>query len=151
MHKKKLIIIAVLLGLTALSCGKRPPQQPAIAGGSAVASLRAIVSAYEIKDISSFSGKIARDFPDREAFLRTVAAVFGKYDSIMFRVQYTKMLIMIEEAGGIRLTFTWDAEWRVSDRLTKDGGRVTFVFDPAGSLLRSIEGKDPFAPDEKRL
>lgn len=151
MHKKKLLIITVLLGLTALSCGKKPPQQPAIAGGSAAATLRAIVSAYEIKDISSFSEKIARDFPDREAFLRTVAAVFGKYDSIKFRVQHTKMLIMIEEAGGIRLTFTWDAEWRIGERMTKDGGRVTFLFDPAGALLRSIEGKDPFAPDEKRL
>lgn len=149
MHKKTLLIIMALLALAASSCGKKPPQQPALLGGSAIASLRTIVSAYEREDMSSFSEKIARDFPERETFLRSVAAVFEKYDSIKFWVQYPKMLIMIEETGRMRLTFTWDAEWRIGERMTKDGGRVTFVFDPTGSQLRTIDGKNPFVPAEE--
>jgi hypothetical protein len=94
---------------------------------------------------------VSDGFRDREAFAKSLNAVFAKYDTIRFNIQYTKMLIMIEEKGQIRTAFNWDAEWLAAGgALQKNGGRVTFVFDPGNFKLLSIDGKNPFVPAEKQ-
>ncbi len=147
-----------ILSLIALSCllislsacaEKKPPQQAALQGRLILSSIRELVQAYEKQDIGDFMGRVSRTYQDREAFEKTVASVFSKFETIRFTVQYTKMLIMIADKGNIQATFTWDGEWQAGGGNTrKDGGRVTLVFDPGEFKLLSIEGKNPFVPAE---
>jgi hypothetical protein len=90
---------------------------------------------------------VAPGYKDREALSSSLASVFSKNETIRFNIQYTKMLIMVEEKGPIRTTFNWDGEWHaVGGATQKNGGRVTLVFDPGSFKLVSIDGKDPFVP-----
>jgi hypothetical protein len=139
-----LIILAVLLASSA--CGaKKPPEQAAIKSRNVLSVLREMNSSYEKKNLDAFLTGVAADFPEREAFAKSVAGVFAKYETIQFNIQYTRMLIMIEDKGRIKTTFTWDAQWKTAEGTSvKDGARVTLVFEPAGYKLASIEGKNPF-------
>ena len=145
--------IVSLLALTALlfvapACSeKKPPEQSAIKGKSVLSALRAIRSAYEKKDLSSFMDNVAPGYQDRQALSKSLASVFLKNETIHFNIQYTKMLITVEEKGPIKATFNWDGEWlAVGGTTQKNGGRVTLVFEPGSVKLMSIDGKDPFVP-----
>jgi hypothetical protein len=145
--------IVSLLALTALlfvapACSaKKTPDQSAVKGRSILAVLKNMRSAYEKKDLSTFMDNVAPGYQDREALSKSLADVFLKNETIHFNIQYTKMLIMVEEKGPIKATFNWDGEWiAVGGTTQKNGGRVTLVFGPGSSKLMSIEGKDPFVP-----
>jgi hypothetical protein len=145
--------IVSLLALTALllvapACsGNNPPDPSAVKGKNVLSALRDIRSAYEKKDLSSFMGNVAPGYQDREALSRSLADVFLKNETIRFNIQYTKMLILVEEKGTITATFNWDGEWiAVGGTTQKNGGRVTLVFETGSFKLISIEGKDPFVP-----
>ena len=146
-----LLVIAALL-LTASACSsKKPPELSAIRSKNVLSALREMSASYEKKDLSAFMSDVSVGFRDREAFAKSLTAVFAKYETIRFNIQYTKMLIMIEEKGPIRATFNWDAEWLAAGGTTqKNGGRVTLVFDPGSFKLQSIDGKNPFVPAEKQ-
>ena len=89
--------------------------------------------AYEQKDLDAFLSDVSASYPGRASFAKSLAEVFAKYETIHFNVQYAKMIIMIEQKGPVRTTFTWDAEWQMAGGGTmKDGGRVTLVFEPGG-------------------
>jgi len=142
-----------LLALTALlfvapSCSaKKTPDQSALKGRNILAVLKDMRSAYEKKDLHSFMDNVAPGYQDREAYSKSLADVFLKNETIHFNIQYTKMLIMVEEKGPIKATFNWDGEWiAVGGTTQKNGGRATLVFGPGSSKLMSIEGKDPFVP-----
>jgi predicted small lipoprotein YifL len=142
-----LLSIAALLFTTAACSEKKPPEPAAIKGKNVLSTLRDMRSAYEKKDLSSFMDNVAPGYPDREALSRSLAAVFAKNETIRFNIQYTKMLIMVEDKGPIKTTFNWDGEWlAVGGTTQKNGGRVTLVFDPASFKLTSIDGKNPFVP-----
>jgi hypothetical protein len=145
--------IISLLALTALlvvapACSaKKTPDQSAVKGKNILAVLKTMRSAYEKKDLSSFMDNVAPGYPDREALSKSMADVFLKNETIHFNIQYTKMLITVEEKGAVKATFNWDGEWiAVGGTTQKNGGRVTLVFGPGNSKLMSIEGKDPFIP-----
>jgi len=142
-----LLAVAALL-FTASACSeKKPPELTAVRGKNVLSTLRDMRSAYEKKDLSSFMDNVAPGYKDREAFSKSLAAVFLKNKTIHFNIQYTKMLIMVEEKGAIKTTFNWDGEWlAVGGTTQKNGGRVTLVFDPGSFKLTSIDGKDPFVP-----
>lgn len=150
MKRTTVIFSMLLLIFFSTACSKKPPQPPAIIGEGLLTSLRSIAAAYEKKDIEAFMAGVSKDFAERDILRRSLTGVFAQYDSIRFSIQHTKMLIMIDEKTGPKISFTWDAEWRKGARILKDGGRVTFVFDKKGELLKSIEGKNPFVPVEKR-
>lgn len=142
-----LLAIAALLFTTSACSEKKPPEQAAVKSKNLLSALRAIGKAYEKKDLSSFMDNVAPGYQNREALSRSLAAVFLKNETIHFNIQYTKMLILVEEKGPIKATFNWDGEWlAVGGTTQKNGGRVTLVFDPGSFKLMSLDGKDPFVP-----
>jgi hypothetical protein len=147
-----LVAIAALL-LTTSSCStKKPPDRSAVQGRNVLSALRDIRSAYEKKDVSSFMDVVAPDYQEREALSRSLADVFSQNKTIHFNIQYTKMLITVQEKGPIKATFNWDGEWiAVGGTTQKNGGRVTLVFEPGSFKLMSIEGKDPFIPQPAEM
>jgi hypothetical protein len=146
------LIIAVLMLFSAVACSKKtPPTQAALQAQGALLTLRDLTGAYEKKQLSSFMDKVSKDYPDRQAFSQSVAGIFTKYDTIRFTVQYTKMVVMIDEKANMKMKFNWDGEWQTAGgRIVKDGGGVSFVFDPKGARLLSLEGKNPFIPQESQ-
>ncbi len=148
---QRIFLIFLLLSLVVFSaaCSKKPPQPPALIGGEVLSSLRSIAAAYEKKDLDAFMSGISRDFAERDQLRRSLSWVMDRYDTIRFSIQHTKMLMMIDEKTGPKVSFTWDAEWQKGSKTLKDGGRVTFVFDKKGDLLKAIEGRNPFIPVEK--
>jgi len=141
-----LILTAVLITQTACS-SKKPPEQTAVKSKSILSVVRDLNTTYEKKSLDSFMAEVAPSFPDREPFSRSLASVFSKYETIHFNIQYTKMIIMIENKGLTRASFNWDAEWIAAGGLSqKNGGRVTLVFEPGTFKLRAIDGKNPFLP-----
>lgn len=137
-------VFAVVVIFPACS-GKKPPEQAAVKSKNVLSVLRGLDKSYEQKDLDAFLSDVSEGFPDRPAFKKSLTEVFSKYETVHFNIQYAKMLIMIEEKGPIRTTFTWDAEWlTAAGSAVKDGGRVTLVFEPDGFKLASIDGKNPF-------
>jgi hypothetical protein len=146
-----LLTIAALLFTASACSSKKPLEQSAIRGKNVLSVLRELNASYEKKDHRAFMSDVSGGFRDREAFSKSLIAVFAKYDTIHLNIQFTKMLIMIEEKGQIRATFNWDAEWLAAGGATqKNGGRVTLVFEPGSFKLQSIDGKNPFVPAEKQ-
>ncbi len=142
-----LAIIALLIITTSACSSKKTPDQSSIKTKNILSALRDIGKAYEKKDLSSFMDNVAPGYQDREALSSALAAVFLKNETIRFNIQYTKMLIMVQEKGPIKATLNWDGEWlAVGGTTQKNGGRVTLVFDPGSFKLMSIDGKNPFVP-----
>jgi len=142
-----LLAITALLFTTSACSAKKTPDQSAVKGRNILAVLKDLRSAYEKKSLSSFMDNVAPGYQDREALSKSLADVFLKNETIHFNIQYTKMLITVEEKGPIKATFNWDGEWiAVGGTTQKNGGRATLVFAPGSSKLMSIEGKDPFVP-----
>ena len=145
-----LTILSLLLTSTACSA-KKPLEPSALKSKNVLSALRALSASYEKKDLSAFLSDVSDGFRERETFAQSLTTVFAKYEAIQFNIQYTKMLIMIEEKGQIRTAFNWDAEWLAAGgAMQKNGGRVTFAFDPGSFKLQSIDGKNPFVPVEKQ-
>jgi hypothetical protein len=137
-------VFSMLIVFPACS-GKKPPEQAAVKTKSVLSVLRGMNKAYEQKDLDAFMSDVSASYPDRASFAKSLAEVFVKYEAVHFNIQYAKMLIVIEEKGQTRTTFTWDAEWLTRGGGTlKDGGRVTLVFEPSDFKLVSIDGKNPF-------
>ncbi len=142
-----LLALATLLCTTSACSAKKPPEQTAIKSKNILAALRDIDKAYEKKDLASFMDNVAPGFQDREALSKSLTGVFLKNETIRFNIQYTKMLITVEEKGPIKATFNWDGEWlAVGGTTQKNGGRVTLIFDPGSFKITSIDGKNPFVP-----
>jgi hypothetical protein len=137
-------VFAMLIVFPACS-SKKPPEQAAIKSKNVLSVLKAMNKSYEQKDLDAFLSDVSASYPGRQAFAKSLTEVFAKYETVHFNVQYAKMLIVIEEKGPIRTTFTWDAEWLTGGGgALKDGGRVTLVFEPVSFKLASIDGKNPF-------
>jgi hypothetical protein len=137
-------IVVMILASSACS-SKKPPEQAAVRSKNVLSNLRELSNAYEKKDLDAFMADVSAAYPDRDKFTKTLTTVFAKYETIRFNVQYAKMIIMIEQKGPIRATFTWNAEWTMSGGdIMKDGGRVTLVFDTGTFKLASVDGKNPF-------
>ena len=136
----------IILLITASACSaKKPIEQTAYKSKTILSVLRDMDKYYEKKDLDSFLSDVSASYDKREAFAKSLAAVFSKYETIHFNIQYAKMIILIDQASKMRATFTWDAEWTgAGGTSVKDGGRVTLVFEPGDFKLLSIEGKNPF-------
>jgi hypothetical protein len=141
------LTITVFLLTTAACSEKKPPTQSAVKGSSVISVLRDISHMYEKKSLPGFMNSVSDNFKDRKALSAALESVFHKYETVRFTVQYTKMIIMVDVKGTARADFNWDSEWQTAGgSIQKDGGRVTFVFDPKDGKLVSIDGKNPFVP-----
>jgi hypothetical protein len=137
-----------LLLFSAAACSeKKPPTQVAVKSGNVISTLRDLSHMFEKKNLPGFMNSVSDNYKDRQALSASLEPVFAKYESVRFTVQYAKMLIMIDEKGTTKAAFNWDSEWKTAGgSAQKNGGRVTFVFDPKDSKLVSIDGKNPFIP-----
>jgi hypothetical protein len=146
MHRSLSVIVLTALLLSPLACSsKKAPDQSAVRGRNILSVLREMSRSYETKDLDTFLSDVSDTYPDRAALAKALTAVFGKYETIHFNIQYTRLIILIEQKGPTRAMFTWDAEWqKPGGSALKDGGRVTMVFDTGSNKLLSIDGKNPF-------
>jgi hypothetical protein len=142
-------IITALL-FTAAACGEKKITDPsAIKSKNILSVLRDLSQSYEKKDLNAFMSNVADSYPEREAFSGALAGLFANYEAIHFSLQYTKMVIMVQDRGQIKVSCNWDAEWLAPKGTSqKSGGRVTYVFDPGSFKLVAIEGQNPFIPVE---
>jgi hypothetical protein len=146
MNRIQSCLAVIILLITASACSaKKPIEQTAYKSKTMLSVLRDMDKYYEKKDLDSFMADVSNSFGDREAFSKSIATVFSKYESIHFNIQFAKMIILIDPASKMRVTFTWDAEWTAAGGTSvKDGGRVTLIFEPGDFKLISIDGKNPF-------
>jgi len=153
MNRILVFLIATTLLLTTAACSeKKLPAVAAAKSKNMLTVLRELDDTYQKKDLAGFMAQVAPVYPDREALSSSLAAVFGKYETISLNIQYTKMLIMIEEKGKVRTTFNWDGTWRkTGGDIQKDGGRVTLIFAPGDFKLLAIDGKNPFVPTANKV
>ena len=139
------LLFACLLVVSACG-GKKPPDPSAIKGKGILSVLRDMTKAYGEKSLDSFMANVSDDYPDRNGFSAALASVFANHDTVHFNVQYTKMLILVQDKGRITVSCNWDAEWLARGTTRKGGGRITFAFDGVTLKLVAIEGKNPFIP-----
>ena len=142
-------VIALFLALMLSSCGTVPLGKAGLQGENVLSAVRELTGAYEKRNIEAFMEKISTAYPDREGFGKSVETIFSTYQSIHIKLHYTKILVMVQEKGNIKATFTWEGEWQTSGgKIVKDGARVTLVFDPGTFKLLGIDGKNMFIPSD---
>jgi len=146
MRRLVTLFFSIVFLMASFACSsKKLPEQTAVKSKNILTSLREMTRAYENKDLDTFLSGISDQYRDRDAFAKSLTGVFAKYENIHFNIQYTRMIILIEQNGQIAATFTWDAEWQTAGGASvKDGSRVTLIFDPKNNKLLSIDGKNPF-------
>ena len=145
------IVITTLLLATGACSGKKQPEQATVKTKSALSALRSMVGAYEKKDLPVFMADVANNYQDRKAFSGSLSAIFSKYESIRLNIQYTKMIILVQENGQVKASFNWDGEWLANGTTQKNSGRATLVFEGGGFKLLSIDGKNPFIPQQGEM
>ena len=142
------LLMLISLFFTTSACSeKKAPTQSAVKGSAVVNALRDMSHMFEKKNLPGFMNLVSDSFKDRQAFSASLEAVFKKYDTVQFTVQYPKMIIMVDEKGATRADFNWNSEWQTGGgSVQKNSGRVAFIFDPGDGKLASIDGKSPFIP-----
>lgn len=153
MNRMLVLIITATLLLAAMACSeKKLPAVAATKSRNMLSVLRELNDAYQKKDLADFMAQVAPLYPEREALSSSLATVFSKFETVSLNIQYTKMLVMIEEKGTVRTTFNWEGAWhKAGGDVQKDGSRVTLVFAPGDFKLLAIEGKSPFVPTESKV
>ena len=152
MNRAAVSIVFITLVLLISACGKVPLGPVGIQGENVLAAVRDLTKAYEGRDLDAFMEKVSTAYPDRESFRTSVEKIFATYQTIKFRLHYTKMLIVVQDKGNIKATYTWEGEWKTSGgKIVKDGARVTLVLDPGAYKLLGIEGKNPYLPTENPI
>jgi hypothetical protein len=145
-------VIALFLALMISSCGKVALGPVGLQSEKILSAMRELKGAYERRDIDAFMDKVSTAYPDREGFKRKVETIFSTYQNIRLKLHDNKMIVLIQDKGNIKATFTWEGEWKTSGgRIVKDGARVTLVLDPGVYKLLNIEGTNMFVPSEGPL
>ncbi len=152
MNRTAVSIVVITLALLTSACGKVALGPVGLQGENVLAAVRDLTKAYERRDLDAFMEKVSTAYPDREAFRTSVEKVFATYQTISFKLHYTKMLVVIQEKGNIKATLTWEGEWKTAGgKIVKDGARVTLVLDPGVYRLLGIEGKNLYLPSESPM
>jgi hypothetical protein len=153
MNRILVFFVATTLLLTVTACSeKKLPAIAATKSKNMLTVLRDLDDTNQKKDRAGFLAQVDPAYPEREALSSSLATVFSKYETVALNIQYTKMLIMIEEKGKVRTTFNWDGIWqKAGGDVAKDGGRVTLVFAPGDFKLLAIDGKNPFVPTGNKV
>lgn len=142
-------VFTLFFAVMSSSCGTVPLGKAGLQGESTLSAIRDLTGAYERRDIEAFMEKVASAYPEREVFRTSVEKLFATYQKIHFKLHFTKILVMIQEKGNIKATFTWEGEWQTAGgKIVKDGARVTLVFEPTTHKLLGIDGKNMFLPSD---
>jgi hypothetical protein len=142
-------IIVFILALMMSSCSTVPLGKAGLQGEGTLGAIRDLTGAYERRDLDASMEKVAPAYPEREAFQTSVEKVFTTYQTIHLKLHFTKILVMVQEKGNIKATFTWEGEWQTTGgKIVKDGARVTLVLDPGTYKLLGIDGKNLFIPSD---
>jgi hypothetical protein len=145
------IIMAIVFSTSACSA-KKPLDLSAVKTKNVLSVLKDLTQFYEAKNLDSFMAYVTTDYQERELFSRSLTEVFAKYKTIHFNIQYTRMLVTIQDRGQIKVSCNWDAEWVApAGTSQKSGGRATFSFDQTNFKLVAIDGKNPFIPTENTM
>jgi hypothetical protein len=149
MNRPFTAVIVLILALILSSCSTVPLGKAGIQGESTLAAVRDLTGAYERRELEAFMEKVAPAYPEREAFRTSVEKIFSTYQTIRFKLHFTKILVMVQDKGNIKATFTWEGEWQTTGgKIVKDGARVTLILDPGTYKLLSIDGKNMFIPSD---
>lgn len=149
MNRPFTAVIVLILALILSSCSTVPLGKAGLQGESTLAAVRDLTGAYEKREFDAFMDKISTAYPDREGFGKSVEKVFSTYQTIRFKLHFTKILVMVQDKGNIKATFTWEGEWRTTGgKIVKDGARITLVFDPGTYKLLAVDGKNMFIPSD---
>lgn len=149
MNRSFTAAIFLFLALMISSCATAPLGKAGLQGEATLAAVRDLTSVYERRDLDAFMEKVASAYPEREAFRKSVEKTFSTYQTIRFKLHFTKILVMVQDKGNIKATFTWEGEWQTTGgRIVKDGARITLVFDPGTYKLLGIDGKNMFIPSD---
>jgi hypothetical protein len=149
MHRSRTGIIALTLAVMAAACATTPLGKAGLQGEHTLAAVRDLTASYEQRNVDAFMDKVSTAYPEREELRRSVERIFSLYQTIRFKVHYTKMVVLVQDKGNIKATFTWEGEWSTSGgKIVKDGARVTLVLDPGVYKLLGIEGKNPYVPSD---
>jgi hypothetical protein len=104
---------------------------------------------YGKKNHSGFMSLVSDKYPERQAFAASLESAFSRYQTVQFTVQFTKMFVTVEEGGMTKAAFNWDGSWESpGGNMVRNSGRATFVFESKSAKLASIEGKNPFIPQQ---
>jgi hypothetical protein len=145
---KRRIALSIFLSLFILSFACSSTKTPEVSldsSKSVLGVLRAMKQSYESMNLDAFLSYVSDAFPGRTAFAKNLGGVFSRYSTINFTINYAKLIVIVDKDGTVKPTFTWDAAWvGANGSVVKDGGRVTLVFDAAGTSLVAIEGRNPF-------
>jgi hypothetical protein len=101
-RKLGVLLFSLLLVLVSASCGKAPLGPVGLQGDNVLAAVRDLAKSYERRDLDAFMEKVSTAYPDRESFRTSVEKVFASYQTISFKLHYTKMLVMIQDKGNIK-------------------------------------------------
>jgi hypothetical protein len=151
---RKCTVLFLLLSvvLAASGCGKVSLGPVGLQAENILTAVRDLKGAYERRDIDAFMDKVSMAYPDREDFQRKVEKIFSTYQTIRLKLHDNKMMVLVQDKGNIKPTFTWEGEWKTSGgRIVKDGARITLVLDPGVYKLLNIEGTNMFVPSEISL
>ncbi len=147
---KRMLSLAALIVVLVLfsSCSdKKAPGQELAKSRDVLSVLRSLNKSYDAKNLNAFMDDVSGAYKGRDAFSKSLGAVFTRYKTVHLSINYSKMIILMDQAGQIKPTFTCEAEWVAADGASqKDGARVTLVFEPKDYKLVSIDGKNPFVP-----
>jgi hypothetical protein len=152
MNRSFTTFIAIFLALMISSCSTAPLGKAGIQGEGTLTAIRDLTSTYERRDLEAFMDKISSAYPDREGLGKSVEKIFSTYQTIRFKLHFNKILVMVQEKGNIKATFTWEGEWKTTGgKIVKDGARVTLVFDPGTYKLLGIDGTNMFVPSDNPI
>jgi len=142
-------VITIVLALMLYACSTVPLGKAGLQGEGTLAAIRDLTGAYERRDLDGFMEKVASSYPEQEAFRTSVEKIFASYQTIHFKLHFTKILVFVQDKGNIKATFTWEGEWRTTGgKIVKDGARVTLVLEPGTYKLVGIDGKNMFIPSD---
>jgi len=149
MKRSYAAVITLLLVFVISSCATSPLGKAGLQGEGTLAAIRDLTGAYEQRKFDAFMEKISTAYPDRDGFGKSVDKIFSTYQIIRYKLHFTKIIVLVQDKGNIKATFTWEGEWKTTGgRIVKDGARVTLVFEPDGYKLVGIDGKNMFIPSD---
>lgn len=150
MNRLLFALAAAVILCSAPACSSTPPPSPAgVEGNKIISALRDLSGMYKEKNHSGFMSMISGRYPEREAFAGAIRSVFTRYQTVQFTVQSTKMFITVEDRGASRASFNWESSWESpGGSILRNSGRATFVFEAKEAKLISIDGKNPFIPQQ---
>ena len=141
--------ITLILALAISSCATAPIGKAGLQAEGTLTAIRDLTGTYEKRDIDTFMEKVALAYPERDAFRKSVEKIFATYQTIRFKLHFTKILVYVQDKGNIKAVFTWEGEWQTTGgKIVKDGARVTLVLDPGTYKLVGIDGKNMFIPSD---